>query len=359
MSIDPTIVQRLSQSLMVALEQALAPMQREILALRAEIATLRAAAGATASRPAVTPPAASGRVTATAPAGVRRRGGRSTTKGLACRVPDCPAPVLAKDLCETHYRIMRRLTAAGERFDLDAQRPAGTRVTGRDCSETNCNEPHYAKGLCRRHYMAVRARLRAAEGRQPASGGAADRERVAPAAAAAAVLVSARPEHAAGVPEEELLNLPKRETVLRILTENKGNMSRVAEVLRRTRRSAHEVVFKLGLNEKMEDIRRAETERIRAASLRERLDDVLRREKNLEDLGLLKEIDERTKNEVQDLWARILKGSQRRDEALRQLGRQLGLDTVGVRRLMWRYKLQFPQTRGQSARTFSRGRVRP
>lgn len=345
---------------MVALEQALAPMQREILALRAELTALRAAASATAGKPVPAAVAASGRQPVAAPSALRRRGARTTTKGLECRVPDCPAPVLAKDLCETHYRIMRRLAAAGERFDVNAQHPAGTRITGRGCSEANCDEPHYAKGLCRRHYMAVRARLRANEGRRGSPGAVRETATTAALAApAAAVVPMARPEHAAGVSDEELLSLPKRETVWRIVTENKGNLSRVAEVLRRTRRSAQEVIYKLGLTEKAEEIRRNETERIRSAPLRERLDEVLRREKNLEDLGLLKEIDDRTKNEVQDMWARILHGSQRRDEALRQLGRQLGLDTVGVRRLMWRYKLQFPQTRGQTARPFARGRARP
>ena len=352
MPIDPGIVQRLSQSLTAALEQALAPMQREIVALRAEVAALRSAA---AGKPV---PVAAGRPAAP-PSNVRRQAARPTTKELACRVPDCPAPVLAKDLCETHYRIMRRMASAGERFDLHAQRPAGTRVTGRGCGEEGCDEPHYAKGLCRRHYMAVRARLRAVEGRRgtaaPATG-AAPRPVAPP---PAAVVESPRTVHAAGVPEEELLNLPKRETVLRIIVENKGNMSRVAEVMRRTRRSALEVIYKLGLDEKKDEIRRLETERIRGLALRDRLDEVLRREKSLDDLGLLKEIDERTKNEVQEMWARILQASHRRDEALRQLGRQLGLDTLGVRRLMWRYKLQFPQARGQTARGFGRGRARP
>lgn len=353
MPIDPGIVQRLSQSLTAALDQALAPLEREIVALRAEVAALRAAAGMATGRPAGLPAAGRG----AAPPVSRRPAGRTPTKELTCRVPDCPAPVLAKDLCETHYRIMRRMAASGERFDVHAQRPAGTRVTSRGCSEPGCDEPHYAKGLCRRHYMAVRARLRAAESRHGSVTTEPSTRPIAP--PAAAIVDSSRAEVVAGVSEEELLSLPKRETVLRILVENKGNLSRVAELLRRTRRSAQEVIYKLGLDGKTEEIRRAESERIRGLPLRERLDEVLRREKNIEDLGLLKEIDDRTKEEVQLMWARILHGSHRRDEALRQLGRQLGLDSVGVRRLMWRYKLQFPQTRGQTARGYGRGRARP
>lgn len=299
MPIDPGIVQRFSQSLMAALEQALAPMQREIAALRAEVAALRGTS-VPASKVAPPAPTPAGRMAAPAPA-ARRRNARTPTKGLECRVPDCPAPVLAKDLCETHYRIMRRMAAAGEKFDLNSQRPAGTRVTARGCSTSGCDEPHYAKGLCRRHYMAVRARLRTTEGRH---GPAATVREPAAAAAAppAAVIESPRADHAAGVPEEELLNLPKRETVLRIITENKGNMSRVAELLRRTRRSAWEVVYKLGLGDKTEEIRRNETERIRTAPLRDRLDEVLRREKSLEDLGLM----ERDRRPDQDRGAGLV-----------------------------------------------------
>ena len=75
-------------------------------------------------------------------------------------VPRCAAPVLAKQLCETHYRIMRRNLAAGEPFDPAEQRPARARKASKTCDEPDCTEAHYAKGLCRRHYMAARSRIR-------------------------------------------------------------------------------------------------------------------------------------------------------------------------------------------------------
>lgn len=157
MSLDPNTLDRLARSIAQAIEQALVPIQQEVAQLRAEVAALRGAplmpASGTVRAGATVPPAAE--IAARAPRT------RVATPGPSCMVPHCEAAVLAKELCETHYRAMRRAASLGQHFDARTQRPAESRPAVKGCSEPGCDEGHYARGLCRRHYMTLRARERA------------------------------------------------------------------------------------------------------------------------------------------------------------------------------------------------------
>lgn len=291
---------------------------------------------------------------ASRPAKARRSEPRKASTEQGCLVPDCQAEVLAKHLCETHYRIMRRTVASGGEFDPSTQRPAKARVATRSCKEDECEDAHYAKGLCRRHYMATRSRIRAAE-------------RLGSAAAAAAAQVArpfARSEdtispHAPspgngdrhtglkpplfgeGVTTTSSHEaLPTAEVVSRVVTQYRGGLDRVAEVLGRNKRSLMELLDRLDLMPFVTRIRQAERQRIESATLRERLDDLLFREKLLDDLGCLKDVDERARFEVKSRCANLAKNSESIEEALDLLSRDLELDDAGMKRLIWRYDLR-------------------
>lgn len=275
-----------------------------------------------------------------------------------CQVPHCEAGVLAKQLCETHYRIMRRAIAAGEEFDPAKQRPARARVASRACQEDDCSEPHYAKGLCRRHYMATRSRIRTAE-RQGATTSAPESEHAPPPAAADEDAIHPhsptppsnggtgslatpifRLAGAAASTSSSREALPTAEVVSRVVTQYRGGLDRVAEVLGRNKRTLMELLDRLDLMPFVTRIREAERQRVESATLRERLDDLLFREKLLDDLGCLKDVDERARFEVKMRCAELAKSSETIEEVLQRLGRDLNLDDAGMKRLIWRYDLR-------------------
>lgn len=283
----------------------------------------------------------------------------ASEKNLGCLVPHCEAGVLAKQLCETHYRIMRRTVAAGEEFDASRQRPARARVAARACQEDDCSEPHYAKGLCRRHYMATRSRIRTAERQGTASTPAPAARTPRPAAAEEDTIHPHTPTpppnnggtHGLGTPIFSMAGasastsssreaLPTAEVVSRVVTQYRGGLDRVAEVLGRNKRTLMELLDRLDLMPFVTRIREAERQRVESATLRERLDDLLFREKLLDDLGCLKDVDERARFEVKMRCAELAKSSESIEEVLQRLGRDLNLDDAGMKRLIWRYDLR-------------------
>jgi hypothetical protein len=377
MSMDAAFVQRLSLTIAQALAQAVAPLNEEIARLRAEVESLRqerngdtplaspAARRASAALPL--------RTAAAAPAAPAAR--RGTSADAECRVPHCEAAVLAKELCETHYRVMRRALANGERFDPAKQKPAAAKPVARGCSEPDCDDGHYARGLCRRHYMTLRARERAAErggGAAPAGNGTRRRrEQPAPAiavvrreAAPAAEIdtetiestpPAARPGQAAaraelmnGMPFFELavggepgvVAMPTAEAVMRVMHQYRGGLGKVAEVLGRNRQTLMELLERLNLLEAAVTMRKQECSRILRAPLRERLSDLLFREKLLEDLKCLKEVDESARTEIQVRCAQLAKTCNTQEEAFAKLAQECGLEESGLKRLIWRYDLR-------------------
>jgi hypothetical protein len=350
MSIDPAIVQRLSQSIAAALDQALAPLREEVAALRAELAAVRlgvakSGGAAVAVRRDLAPPAASA---------------RRSTREQYCQVPGCRGAVLAKELCETHYRIMRRMAAAGERFDPAAQRPSGARTAGRGCDAARCDEPHYAKGLCRRHYMAARARSRAGRPEAPEEtlesepAGRVETETmpVQPAPAASADFEATVPFDwtsgdssaayaAGGVPELPGTSLPPKQSVLRIAKQQRGLFGNMAEKLGRNPQSVKDLLRRLGLAEEVGKIRAQEAEQIRGLDVRGRLKVVLNNAKALEDLEIVKEIDEKTRGEVLFYCYSVARASKTQDELLRRVASHFQLDDHEVRRLVRRYNLHY------------------
>ena len=276
----------------------------------------------------------------------------------SCLVPGCKAGVLAKQLCETHYRIMRRTTAGGETFDPIEQRPARARIASRACDEEGCSDPHYAKGLCRRHYMATRSRIRAAErgSAAPETPPAAQMPRpfrasdddISPHAPSTSpsnvvrALSFSTPgfgDRAASTASSREA-LPTAEVVSRVVTQYRGGLDRVAEVLGRNKRTLMELLDRLDLMPFVTRVREAERQRVESSTLRERLDDLLFREKLLDDLGCLKDVDERARFEVKMRCADLAKSSETIEEALQRLARDLDLDDAGMKRLIWRYDLR-------------------
>jgi hypothetical protein len=381
MTLDTIAIQRLSAAIAEAIEHAIAPLTEEIEQLRAAVLELQEAAGQSGV-PAAPPrmaPAPEKRDLAPAPRAVAAAHTRGITHLQTCRVPKCPAPVLAKELCETHYRAMRRAASAGERFDPRTQRPAGARPVSRACEEPGCEDAHYARGLCRRHYMTLRARERAAERGGPApqavsrvrdaeDDGAAKRRETAtasPARSAETIRSVAAAEFAptfdlavGGVPDHGFVAMPTAEVVARVVSQYRGGLAKVAEVLGRNRRTLMEMLEKLNLMEHVVTVRATERQRILAAPLRERLADLLFREKLLDDLGCLKEVDESARGEIQLRCAKLAKTCSTQEELFSKLAVECGLEDAGIKRLVWRYDLR-RQLRGLKSARPAPTRVHP
>jgi len=358
MSFDPQSVERLSNALAKSLEDYVAPLRAEIARLEAEIGRLRSEIGAE-ERPQPQAPAASMAAAtlraAVANTRVARRTNRIATAAQSCQVPRCAAPVLAKELCETHYRIMRRAASTGETFDPKRQRPAAAREVARSCSVAGCEDGHYAKQLCRRHYMAARARLR--------NHGEAIADQTMPPLPFAAGVPMPEPHSAAldNDPDEDHDNgngssagivdvdvdadgnpiaTPTAEVVARVLAQYRGGLVKVADVLGRNKRSLMQLLDHLNLMQHAIDLRKNERRRILAAPLRERLSDLLFREKLLEDLDCLKDVDERTRADVVARLAALARGAETVEDVLAKLAGELGLEDSGMKRLIWRYDLR-------------------
>lgn len=67
---------------------------------------------------------------------------------MACRVDGCDHPVEVLDMCEAHYRRLRKYG------DVQADKPVLRRPSHRDpvCTVEGCDLPHMALGLCRGHH---------------------------------------------------------------------------------------------------------------------------------------------------------------------------------------------------------------
>ncbi len=361
MSFDPQSIERLSNALAKSLEDYIAPLRAEIARLEAEIGRLRVQIGGESARQPQAPAASMAAATlraAVADTSLTRRTNRITTAVQSCQVPRCAAPVLAKELCETHYRIMRRAASTGETFDPKKQRPAAAREVARACGVADCTEAHYAKQLCRRHYMAARARLRN-------HGEAIEDQTLEPLPFAAGVPMT-EPSSAVlahdndqddedngngssdrfGIVDVEVdadgnpIATPTAEMVARVLAQYRGGLVKVADVLGRNKRSLMQLLDHLNLMQHAIDLRKNERRRILAAPLRERLSDLLFREKLLEDLDCLKDVDEHTRTDVVTRLATLARGAETVEDALAKLAGELGLEDSGMKRLIWRYDLR-------------------
>jgi len=208
--------------------------------------------------------------------------------------------------------------------------------------------------------MAARARLRAEESRtgRKAAGTLATVKRPvaqqqAPAPAALVEETEKEPVEIEwtfpeGTPQTNVA-MPTAEVVARVVRQYRGGLTKVADVLGRNRQTLMDLLVQLNLMEEVVSVRANERKRLLAAPLKERLADLLFREKLLEDLGCLKEVDESAKNEVQQRCATIVKSAETQEDALRALGLELGLEEAGLKRLVWRYDLR-RQLRGLKSR---------
>jgi len=140
--------------------------------------------------------------------------------------------------------------------------------------------------------------------------------------------------------DPNVVAMPTSEVVARVVAQYRGGLSKVAEVLGRNRRNLMELLEKLNLMEHVVALRAAERKRILAAPLKDRLSDLLFKEKLLEDLGCLQELDEATKRDIQARCAALARTTETADDVLHQLGAELGLEEAGLKRLVWRYELR-------------------
>src|SRR5262249_46563629 len=118
-----------------------------------------------------------------------------------------------------------------------------------------------------------------------------------------------------GVPEHGIVAMPTAEAVARVVSQYRGGLAKVAEVLGRNRRTVMELLERLNLMEHVVTVRNNERKRILAAPLRERLTDLLFREKLLDDLGCLKEVDESARTEIQLRCVQLAKTCSTQEEA--------------------------------------------
>ncbi len=360
-TLDPQTLQKLVDAFEIAMQRAIAPLRADLAAMNATWKDLAATPSAAppARSPGASPLLRRGQA-AIVEISTRREPLPSAGEFEHCVVPECDAPVLAKQLCETHYRIMRRTVAAGAHFDPESQRPARARAAHKLCEETGCDEAHYAKGLCRRHYMAVRSRIRAAEKQgqplpdeafmddlhtpldepeiqeeetptpfTPRGNGSGDRGLDVP--------LFQESSSSSLSPKEAL---PTAEMVSRVVAQYRGGLDRVAEVLGRNKRTLMELLDRLDLMPFVTRLRKEERQRIESAPLRDRLDDLLFREKLIEDLGCLKEIDDRARFEIKMRCANLAKDCDTIEDVLHRLSGELNLDEGGMKRLVWRYDLR-------------------
>lgn len=152
-------------------------------------------------------------------------------------------------------------------------------------------------------------------------------------------------------------SLPTAEVVSRVVAQYRGGLDRVAEVLGRNKRTLIDLLDHLDLMPYVARVRGAERQRVEGSSLRERLNDLLFREKLLEDLGCLKEIDERTGFEVKMRCAEHAKKQQTVEDALHSLASEFRLEEAGMKRLIWRYDLR-RYLRGLNLKSTAQPRVR-
>lgn len=363
-------IQGLADAIASSLERSLAPLRRELAQLVARIDAPSLPAAPREGREAA--PAAAVATPRSAP--------RPSAIASAehCLVPGCEALVLAKQLCETHYRIMRRAVAGGETFDPQSQRPARARVVDKTCSEPDCTEAHYAKGLCRRHYMAERSRIRSgrdnggsgelrahavaeepsideyqAEVESRSNGGGSNGHEdgaiadMPPRGELTAAVHDARLRGVANpfaepesFPTGKSEALPTAEMVARVVAQYRGGLDRVAEVLGRNKRTLFDLLDRLDLMPYVTRIREQERRRIETAELPERLADLLFREKLLDDLGCLKDVDDRARFEVKMRCANLAKRFDSVENVLEHLAHELKLEEAGLKRLVWRYDLR-------------------
>jgi hypothetical protein len=139
---------------------------------------------------------------------------------------------------------------------------------------------------------------------------------------------------------EELWHAANRTTIHALIERYHGGIGRVAEMLARDTDSFLALVDRLGLRGELNYVRGREQTRLAAGDLGERLGHVLYRQGMLADLGILADVDTRTRDEVRRLCAEIAGEADDVEAVLEQLGHICGLDAGGMDKLERRYDLR-------------------
>ena len=139
---------------------------------------------------------------------------------------------------------------------------------------------------------------------------------------------------------EEMWHSANRTTIHALIERYHGGIGRVAEMLARDTDSFLALVDRLGLRGELNYVRGREQTRLAAGDLGERLGHVLYRQGMLADLGILTDVDTRTREEVRRLCAEIAGEADDVEAVLEQLGHICGLDAGGMDKLERRYDLR-------------------
>ncbi len=139
---------------------------------------------------------------------------------------------------------------------------------------------------------------------------------------------------------EVLWYAANRTTIHSLVERYHGGIGRVAEMLARDTDSFLALVDRLGLRGELNYVRGREQARLAAGDLGERLGHLLYRQGMLADLGILADVDTRTRDEVRVLCAEIAGEVDDVEAVLEQLGRVSGLDAGGMDKLERRYDLR-------------------
>lgn len=131
-----------------------------------------------------------------------------------------------------------------------------------------------------------------------------------------------------------------RSTIHALIERYHGGIGRVAEMLARDTDSFLALVDRLGLRGELNYVRGREQTRLAAGDLGERLGHVLYRQGMLADLGILVDVDTRTRDEVRILCSDIAGEAEDIEAVLEQLARVCGLDAGGMDKLERRYDLR-------------------
>lgn len=139
---------------------------------------------------------------------------------------------------------------------------------------------------------------------------------------------------------EVLWHAANRTTIHALIERYHGGIGRVAEMLARDTDSFLALVDRLGLRGELNYVRGREQTRLAAGDLGERLGHVLYRQGMLADLGILADVDTRTREEVRELCAEIAGEADDVEAVLEQLARACSLDAGGMDKLERRYDLR-------------------
>lgn len=131
-----------------------------------------------------------------------------------------------------------------------------------------------------------------------------------------------------------------RASVRALVERNHGGLALVAEMLGRDTDSLQALIDRIGLRAVVESVCERERRHLRDAPLPVRLSQLLFREKLARDLGMVRELDERTWTDLQQRCATLSGECETATDVLERLAEECNLDAVGMERMLRRYEVR-------------------